>query len=445
MNFKRIFIAVAAIVSLLLLCFVIYYRISINKANSVPIHNNANWVIKIDGVEIGKKLLRDLLFGGDERNLTDSTQFRVVRGMTIPLLVYVYNTKEHPTSFFTAAILHDEKVLMSNLKHQNTWEQVDTFEHIYKNTESNFYITYNRTHVFIAWNLNTSSAVRQFWEIASETNTAPYKQTTYYKELLGKGIVAATNHIDNLILEFKDDEIEVEGLLSWVKHSGTPLHLTKNSVREHALWYSCVHTETDLGLNSFVKFVPAVDSFMQVLIPYRNINFCLQFDTALVKYKETSVSYEYDDNFTTTTKEVVVENETPRVIAGFGGNGDLRLFTAEKSNLISRNYFPLFPLYYRSYGAYNVMSNTERFRNEFEQSREAECAFQWYTNVSQLKNFPPFNNYSGYFDVLSNIRLSGVYKSNDQIEVSGTIQLLPKHQNALKTIYHHYRNLGSRP
>lgn len=444
MNFKRIFIAVAAIVSLLLLCFFIYYRISINKANSVPIHNDANWVIKMDGVEIGKKLLGDLLFGADDRNLTDSTQFRVVRGMTIPLLVYVYNTKEHPTSFFTAAILHDEKVLMSNLKHQNTWVQVDTFEHIYKNTASNFYITYNRTHVFIAWNLNTPSAVRQFWEIASETNTVPYKRTAYYNELLNKGIVAATNHTDNLILEFNDDEIEVEGLLSWVRHSGTPLHLHKNSVQEHALWYSCIHTETDLGLNSFVKFVPAVDSFMQVLIPSRNINFCLQFDTTLVKYKETSISYEYDDNFTKITKEVIVENETPRVIAGFGGGGDLRTFAIARNNQISKDYFPLFPLYYRNYGAYNVMSNTERFKNEFEQSGNNACAFQWYTNVSQLKHFPPFNNYSGYFDILNNVRLTGVYKSNDQIAVSGKIQLLPKQQNALKTIYHHYRNIGFR-
>jgi|GEM_PF-1181369 len=444
MNFKRIFIAVAAIVSLLLLCFVIYYRISINKANSVPIHNDANWVIKIDGVEIGKELLGDLLFGGGDRGLTDSTQFRVVRGMTIPLLVYVYNTKEHPTSFFTAAILHDEKVLMSNLKHQNTWVPVDTFEHIYKNTESNFYITYNRTHVFIAWNLNSPSAIRQFWEIAAGTNTTPYRRTSYYEELLGKGIVAATNHIDNFFLDFKEDEIEIEGLLSWARHPEAPLHLHKNSVKEHALWYSCIHTQTDLGLNSFVKFVPAVDSFMQVLIPPGNTNFCLQFDTTLVKYKETSVSYEYDDNFTKITKELIVEHETPRVIAGFCTNGDLRYFADGSTSLVSRTYFPLFPLYYRNYGAYNVMSNADRFRNEFEQSRESSCAFQWYTNVSQLKNFPPFNNYSGYIDILSNIDLSGAYTGNDQIAVSGKIQLLPRHQNALKTIYRHYSNIGFR-
>lgn len=291
----KIALPIVTLLGALVFCFCIYIVIISRKADNTPILNNSNWLIKVDGLELGKVLYKELLWEDSHRKLIDSTQFRVVKGLTIPLNIYVFNTKNSPNTFYSSALLNDEKILLTNLEHEYKWKKVDTqdFEHLYKHQNLNLYVTFNRKRVFFIWNYQSNQSKLDLKKLLNNEECTKYNNTKYAKILNKNHILSASNLNDKIWVKFKDGKIDIKGNLNWVRNNQNSLHI-KNTMH-NTIFNTCIHTKTPLDINSIMDFFPKYNTLVKSLLqPYRNINFNIGISkNKTINYQDTAIFFRF--------------------------------------------------------------------------------------------------------------------------------------------------------
>lgn len=439
MKIRNILLSIAAILTLLLLCFFLYYRFTLHKANAVPIHNNASWMIKIDGEAIAKILWKELLLDGTKGNKpSDTTSYNLTKGLSVPLMMYIYNTRENPSSFFTSVPLRNKQIVSDNLKDIDSWEPVDTYSNIYKYRSAPVYITYNENYALFGWNLKDGNALQQLWDLAhNPKKVMGYNQTPFYETLKDKGALAASNLKDLIAISFEEDAITIKGNLDWQQNEAIiPVHIEQ---QKSGAAYACLHTGTDLNWETIVKFVPEVDSFIHTLLPPQHTNCCIVADTTLVTYYDTAITYEYDENFEKTAVATTTKHQAPKILAGFGNTAKLEYFAIRNTHTIDKKYFPSGTLYFQYINPGVLLSNDSTFTAVLTSS-QPDCAFQLHSNFSQLGSVPYFKKVAAYLKLAQDIQINGSYQDKNTVKISGSINFVPQKQNALKIIYRTIRS-----
>lgn len=427
---KHLIITIAAVITLLLLCFFIYYRISVNKANNAPIHNDANWVIKLDGTEIMSHLYTDLLFtSSPDRQLEDSSHFRIVNSFTLPLNVYIFNTHHEPAGFYTSVILQDEKILLNNLKHQNNWEKIDDTFKIYKNKQTQAYLTYNRQHVFIAYNINSDVSIGILKDLSKGKNTQVLKKTAYYKAFADNAVLSATNLHEWIQLDALKDTFSIRGHMHWSKPVNNAVHVNTNPEHKPTVAI-CAHKATKISFPNILTLDSNTLSFITTFNSDQGINMALELLDTTVTYEETETNFEYSENFDRIqTTQVTVKN-IPLMNMVFEDNTNINPFLWNNSPRIANSYFPFFPIYSVPY---NAISNFPQDRITKDLSHN-ECGFKVHINTNELEQLDMVKSIKKYLVPFASLHVEGTVKEG-KLQISGNIALDKQNQNAIKTIY----------
>lgn len=435
----KVIVAISAVLALLLICFYTYYFISKTKAQKVPLSPNTNWVIKLDGVAAAKILIKDLLFPLDSKPSADTSHFRNVKGISIPLFVYIYNTHQCPTTFFTSVLLNDEHVLVANLKHQETWVRIDSVhKNVFKHKTQNLWIAYNRKNVFWAWNIQNNAGIDELKALITNSNTKAFKKTPYAEALDNNWVVSGTNLKDNFHVAFQEDKILLSGALEWMPNNSAPLHLKNTDSAQ--LLTACIHTQTPLAYKNWIQLSPEVKSFADALLPADTaLNMVLQIDTTNIPYQDTSIVHEYDDNFNRINKQLVTQKMLPLISFGINRPIELQNYLYNHSRQVNSAYFPIFPLYVHTMANATLLSNTKDAQQLPKLVTDNNCGFQLKAQLPALLQHTDWIKTWQAATLFTHLNITGSYIADQKLAFEGTIQLLPQQQNALKTLYHYYR------
>jgi hypothetical protein len=439
----KIVLPIVTLLGALIVCFCLYIVIIIRKANTTPILNNSNWVIKVDGIELGKVLYKELLWEDSHRTLIDSTQFREVKGLTIPLNMYVFNTTKSPNTFYTSALLNDEKILLTNFKHENNWIRVDTqdFEHLYKYQNLNLYVTFNKKRVFFIWNYQSNQCKEDLKHLLNNEECTKYNKSKYAAILNKNHILTATNLSDNIWVKFNDGKIDIQGNLNWARSKNRTLHI-KNGI-QNAIFNTCVHTHTALDINSIMEIFPTYDSLVKsLLIPHKDINFNLAISkNKIINYKDTSSFFDFDDYGSKVLKTTTEENTMPLLVFVMNYNNTWKDYVNPYNYKVKESIFNQFPLYLHPINNYLLGTNAYNIP-KVQTENVHNCAFKLYLELDKKEISTTFDKEMELSKIFQIINIQGAYSNATDIQVNGTIEMKDKTTNALKTIYNFIKTKG---
>lgn len=430
---RNIIIAIAAVSLLLLLCFTIYFQISLSKANSAPIHEEASWVVKVDGVEIFKTLYADLLSGTSTTPLEDSAHFRIVNSITMPINVYIFNTPTDPAGFFTSFILQDEKILLNNLRHQNSWTVVDSTHKIFKNKQNNIYVTYNRKRLFFAWNIKEKSGLPILKDLAQETNFKPFNKSKFKDAFQEDKIVSATNLNEYLFLSSAQDSILINGHIVWKAITNQEVHL--DVVEAHPTLSICVHKKGRIEFPNILTLDTNTVSFFNSFNNKSHINVALQMLDTSIKYAETEVSFEYDENFEQIKTTRTTEKKIPWIQFVYQEGENINVFKGNEGAKIDSKYFPYFPIYQVPFNALSNLA-TDKIRKKY---TDTKCGFHIAIDINKVEHLEEMNAIKNILAPFKYLQLKGSVNKPNELMINGYITIDEQNQNALKTLYRQFK------
>lgn len=431
---RNIILAIAAVSVLLLLCFTIYYQISLRKADNAPIHNSANWLVKLDGVELFKSVYSELLRDNSEPQLEDSSHFRIVHSITLPINLYAYNITDDPTGFFTSFILQDEKVLRSNLKHQNTWTIVDDSNNIFKHKKSNLYIGYNKQRVFMAWNTKEAIGIKILQDLIYNRNTSLFRKSKFATAFQENKILTATNLKDVIYVDGKQDSLLVSGTIEWNKLKYNEVHFS-NTQNTNTSLSICVHKNGKINFPNILTVDTNTTSFFNSFNNNSHINVALRMLDTLVKYEDTEIKYEYDENFDQIKTTKIAEKNIPWLQFIYQEGEKLGQFNDPRGNKIDQKYFPFFPIYQVPFHA---LSNVKNDRVQ-KQLTKNNCAFNIHIDINKIEKLEDLKQIKTFLAPFNVLYINGTTISENEIKLSGFLTIDEQNGNALKTIYKQFK------
>jgi len=423
---RNTFLGLAAIITLLLLCFIAFYTITLRKANHVPIPNNAVWMMKINGVNAIKNLWENAL----EWNAPSDSAKHTTHGMSMPLHFYIYNTKNCPNTFFTSVILNDEHLVHTNLTRKSAWKLVDSLNHLYVNESQNIALTFNRSYATVAWNFKQQGALDELIAISKQTNTTKYSDTKFSDVLTEDHLIIITNLKSNFYLNFEKGFIDIGG--EWYGQNIANFS-PKIETNEQVIvqLFNAVAIKDDKILQSIF----GTEAFSTIKTQIISANYCLDINICEpnIMFEKEVRTYEFDENF---EKKEVIVNETvqmPKVsILWKTAQNDTLSITSTKPELLNDSIFPLFPMYaYPVQGSYILWSNSTTETNHTQV--KADYCLKVKVNIAKAKQNEYFSAVQQYLTPFESFELTGT-KTDNFITLKGKMLLVDKETNSLQAI-----------
>lgn len=424
-NFKYIFKGFAAIVILLLLCFITFYFITLRRANHVPIPNNAVWVIKIDGVNAIKKLWQNAL----EWNTPTEDSKHSTKGMSMPLHFYIYNTTNCPNAFFTSLLLNDEHLLHANLIKQDQWKLVDSINHLYINESQNIALTFNRQYATIAWNIQEPYVIDQLMAISANTNTTKYADTKYIDILVEDHLISISDLNSHVFLDFEKGYIAIGG--KWYGQTIKSLpysHLDSSEIIIN------IYNNIAILNKQIIKNLIGNNAFAEIRNRIENSAYC--FDLKMyanddVELISKMVNYEYDDNFNKIEKVEISSSKMPKTnIFWLATPADT--FVNNIPQTIDEESFPAFDIYF-----YPPKNNTILWSNspsaKYPDWNASVNCLKIEIDLDKVKKHSYFKSISSYLPPFSKVSILGK-EEEDYIKIEGRIDFEDQSTNSLQII-----------